>query len=87
MENKRRDEKYGVPERDAPIDTRELADKVRGISLLCPRYRRLTMMARHLCFVMCHDKQQQIKYISIVVLSVSVIRVRRAKACMMGCVI
>lgn len=28
MENRTRDEKYGVPERDAPIDTRELADKV-----------------------------------------------------------
>lgn len=33
-DNKRRDEKYGIPKQDEPVDTSELADKVRVVDRL-----------------------------------------------------
>lgn len=35
-DNKRRDEKYGEPAQDEPVDTSELADKVRNVHCLPP---------------------------------------------------
>lgn len=39
LENRRRDRKYGVPERDAAVDTTELADEVRVVpAVLCTEH-------------------------------------------------
>lgn len=35
-DNKRRDEKYGKPVQDEPVDTSELADKVRDLKTWMP---------------------------------------------------
>lgn len=81
MENKRRNTKYGVPERDAPIDTRELADKVRGISILYARYGSLMVIARHPCFVMCREQQQQSTAVDYMVVVEVVVVAGWRKAC------